>query len=213
MAIPALESIIDALNKSCGKYFTESTFVLTKKSFNRYVVSGNSCSKALNNYNNESQEVTVVKWFNDFWIYVDIKFRFKDKGASTAFPDIFISLSIFQGNPADSKKNQLFRAEWDNYRNPDEHHPQPHWHVYPTQYDHQSFGDLLKTLKDDEDSFTALLDDTKSKFIDIKRIHFAMNGQWSSQGSHVHEINNEETIINWFYGVLGCIKAQLEYVS
>ena len=64
---------------------------------------------------------------------------------------------------------------------------------------------------DDSESFQAILN--TSRVVDLEKIHFAMNGQWSSGGKHVHTINDIETIVNWFSGVFECIKTQLEYVS
>lgn len=204
--------LIKRINSTCRLYFLESTFALNRvETSNRYVATGNNCSKAVNRYNDDRQEVNVIKWFDKFWIYVDIRF---EKSASD-FPNTFISISIFQGDELDDIKNQLFRAEWDNYGNSTEIHPQPHWHIYPVEYPHQTFSDFIELLKSYEDGqvFEDLLRENKSNLIDIKKIHFAMYGQWASNGSHVNTINDQESIINWFKGVLHCIKTQIEYAK
>lgn len=209
-----IQEIIDSINREFRIYFSNSRVVLTKKLY-KYIISGDNCSKALNQHDNDFHEINVINWFDDFWIYIEIAlvpFDLPNKKVdSEKFPNVFVSLSVFQGKPSDSRKNQLFRAEWDNHGNSQEPHPQPHWHVYPVQYDHQSFCDVLKTLNDDEPIFTELLEDARFSLIDIKKIHFAMNGQWSSRGNHVHEINDKDTIINWLLGVLDCVRKQLEY--
>lgn len=150
--------------------------------------------------------MSVIKWFNDFWLYIEIRFERSESG----IPNTFISLSIFQGDNSDDRKKQLFRAEWDNFDN-NENHPQPHWHVYPNYSFEKTFNEFLE-MTDEANSFADLLNEEKSKLIDLKRIHFAMNGTWSNKGGHIHKISDENTIINWFQGVLAHIKSQLEYV-
>lgn len=201
------EDLVKQINKRCGKYFLESNFLLDQIAHNKIIAKSNYSSKAINHYNGEV-EVNVIKWFKNFWVYIEI--RIDQASIRTSFPDIFISISIFQGDQFDDIKNQLFRAEWDNYGNIDEKHPQPHWHIYPVRYHHKTFAESLE-LVDDSESFQAILN--TSRVVDLEKIHFAMNGQWSSGGKHVHTINDIETIVNWFSGVFECIKTQLEYVS
>lgn len=199
--------IITKINKTCKNFFSESSFNLRRKTYNNFVISGNNLSKAINNYNNIQEEVNVIKWFSDFWLYVDIKFR-KSENSIT---NIFISLSVFQGDDSDNAKKQLFRAEWDNFDNND-NHPQPHWHIYSNSGFENTFNEFVEK-EDKSDSFIDSLNEEKSKVIDLKRVHFAMNGTWSTKGSHIHRISDEDTIINWFQGLLGHIKSQLEYVK
>jgi len=198
--------IIEEINKTCKNFFPESFFKLEQKTYNRFLISGNYLSRAINNYNNIQEEVNVIKWFHDFWVYIDIKFE----RSESDIPNTFISLSIFQGDISDNIKKQLFRAEWDNFDN-NENHPQPHWHVYSNYSFEKTFNDFLEMT--DENSFADLLNEEKSKVTDLKRIHFAMNGAWSNKGCHIHRITDENTIINWFQGLLGHIKSQLEYVT
>jgi len=198
--------IIDEINKTCKNFFPESFFKLEQKADNRFIIFGNNLSKAINNYNNIQEEVNVIKWFNDFWVYIDIRFE-----KSEPIPNTFISLSVFQGDYSDDKKIQLFRAEWDNFDN-NETHPQPHWHIYPNYSFEKTFDEFLE-MTDEGGSFAADLNKEKSKIIDLKRIHFAMNGTWNAKGTHIHRITDENAVINWFQGLLDHIKSQLEYVS
>ena len=65
-------------------------------------------SFALNRNKNNPEKVKVLQWFDDFWLLIEIRFIENNT---------LISMSIFQGNEMDEIKNQLFRAEWDDYNN------------------------------------------------------------------------------------------------
>ncbi len=197
------KNLIDEINKSCKIFFVESSFFLYPSSVNRFRISGDNTSKAINNYKNSREEINVIKWFGNFWVYLDIKFENNNT---------FISVSIFQGERKDNEKNQLFRAEWDDYNNPDEKHPQPHWHITSNQAIENTFRELVE--EDDEEGFAALiLNEEKTKIIDVNKIHFAMNGNWVNNGSHVHSINDNDKIVKWFQGLFSNMKVQLEYVT
>lgn len=199
--------VIEKINEKCKNYFPESTFRLSLNRNNKFIISGNYPSKAINNHNNIREEVNVIKWFDDFWLYIDIRFEKSD----ASIPNTFISLSVFQGYDRDNVKSQLFRAEWDNFDNNDTH-PQPHWHIYSNQSLEKSFNEFVEMI-DEGNGFADIINEEKSKGIDLKRIHFAMNGHWGTNGSCIHKINDENTIVNWFQGLLGHIKSQLEYVK
>jgi hypothetical protein len=194
--------LISEINKHCGILFTESTFILSPSSTNRFKITGNNTSKAINNYNNSYEEINVIKWFDDFWIYINIKFENHNT---------FISLSVFQGLENDNKKNQLFRAEWDDYNNPDEKHPQPHWHITSNQAIENTFDEYANSFQ--EEGFLETLKEEKSKIVDINQIHFAMNGNWINNEKEVHSLNDEVKIVKWFQGLLSHIKIQLEYLK
>lgn len=196
------KSLIDEINKSCKLLFTESSFFLSPSSTNRFKITGNNTSKAINNYNNSREEVTVLKWFDNFWIYIELKFENKNS---------FISLSIFQGHEIDERKSQLFRAEWDDYNNEEEKHPQPHWHITSNQAIENTFEEYAITFENEK--FIDSLREEKSKIIDVNEIHFAMIGNWISDESHIHSLNNKDKIVKWFRGLLSHIRIQLEYVK
>lgn len=195
-------TLIASINKNCKLLFTESTFILFPSSTNRFKITGDNPSKAINNYSNIQEEVNVIKWFDDFWIYITIKFENKNT---------FISISIFQGLENDDRKNQLFRAEWDDYNNIDEKHPQPHWHITSNQAIENTFVEYSSII--DDDSFLDTLKEEKSKIIDINKIHFAINGNWINDDKEIHSLDNEIKIVKWFVGLLTHIKVQLKYVQ
>lgn len=224
---------IEEINKSCKDLFPESTFYFHRKSDYRFISSGNNPSEAINNYDDISGKVKVIKWFDDFWVYGEINFmrveieaRFREGikrqdylnrlsesllKIGKAYFETTITLSVFQGVAADDSKSQLFRAEWDN-RLDDGTHPQPHWHICPDFRLKKSFESFIKTIDEGTD-FRDIVNEEKPKCVDLARIHFAMNGQWSAQGAHFHKISHEDALKNWFRGLLGHIKCELQYVS
>jgi len=206
-----MEKIISKLNQ-VGKDYINKDFVFHKKESFLYVSSGNNISSALNIRRNNNQLVNVSFWFADFWLYVELRFVPKPSKSKKSIPSIFFSLSIFQGAVDDREKNQLFRAEWDNYKEQSTIHPQPHWHVY-TKMDNKLLKENFVELVDSSgDSFEDYIKND-SKPIDINKFHFAINGQWSENNSDVHEIRNEEVLAYWFAGILNHIKKELKYLK
>jgi hypothetical protein len=181
-----------------GRNLLSDSFFLSRKSTSHYVING--VSSAINRRKNNGEEIKVFKWFEPFWLYMEIIFL----GKST-----FISISIFQGEDLDKEKHQLFRAEWDDYDDDSNQvHSQPHWHITSDFAVAKNFEDMIKNEPSDTFEF---FQEARKKIIDIKKIHFAMNGNWSNQESHIHKINNEEEIALWFTGLIIHIKGQLEY--
>ncbi|MGI6328048.1 MAG: hypothetical protein ACOX1I_03680 [Dethiobacteria bacterium] len=193
------------MNKSIKSFLPDDTTLYFQIIGNKVISFGSPSSKAINNYKNEKKEVNVVKWIKDFWLYVEFNLF------NTDF--IYFSLSVFKGKSTD-KKTQLFRAEWDNYQDNNKH-PQPHWHVYPYNLKDSSFKDFAEIiLEENQNDFMEFLNMESSDYIDIKKIHFAMNGMWGKNESHIHSFVTDDTfIINWFFGLIGHIKEQLEYIS
>ena len=104
----------------------------------------------------------------------------------------------------------MFRADWDNYDELSDHHPQPHWHFhsykYPTEIP-ENFKELIE-VKKSGDSFKNFLTQN-ADIIDIKKFHFAMNGQWSANKPDVHKIQTYNQLTNWFSGILNHIRKEL----
>lgn len=195
-------SLIEEINRTCKLYFTDSTFYLRPSKLNTYNISGNNSSKALNKHGNSFEEVNVIKWFEDFWIYIEFKFG----NASS-----IISLSVFQGEAIDDVKNQLFRAEWDDYNNDNEKHPQPHWHITANQGIEKTFEELASV--ENTDTFISLLQEERTKLIDVSKIHFAMNGNWVNGETEIHNLSDKTKLLSWLNGLLTHLKFQLEYAK
>ena len=170
--------------------------------------------KAINRFDSPQKQVNVLNWFDDFWLFLEIKFENNDMeetGKNTGISgnklNTFISLSVFQGDASDTEKYQLFRAEWDDYNNPEEKYAQPHWHITSSQ----AVENILKIYADalNQQDILRELENEKKKVIDVKKIHFAMNGDWQNNGTHIHKMENERQIARWLQGMLDHIRTEL----
>ncbi len=174
-----------------------------------YVINGASLSDTINNKKNTHEIVKALKWLELFWIYIEINFilseskrRIKSKN-KIQFPNIFFSLSIFQGSEEDKNKHQVFRAEWDNRDNEKDYHPQPHWHFH--------YRENLVS-KFDEDT-RSVFDQKEINIINFTKFHFAMNGQWANLDKAVHKRESEDQFINWFSGIIIHIRNELVFLK
>ena len=175
-----------------------------------YRLEGNS--NAINRFEYLSNElVKVLHWFSDFWIFIEIRFisnEIVEKRKKVSQTNISISVSVFQGDDEKDMKYQLFRAEWDDFNNPEELHSQPHWHITSNQAIERT---LLEYAVDFEKSdFVSMLEQEKEKVFDVNKIHFAMNGNWQNDQTNIHEIGDERKIVKWFRGMLKHIRTELE---
>lgn len=207
-----MEKIIDKIN-NVGQNYVDTTFHLLPKGVLTYVINGKNISQAINQKKNNSFTVNVLNWFNDFWLYVEIRFVLNKSISKRkkTLPNIFFTLSVFQGK-VDKNKTQLFRAEWGNYDDNSDNHPQPHWHIYTQreiEEQEKNFDEIVSTT---DKSFIEYMD-KDTEVVNIDRFHFAMNGQWSNKNSDVHKIEIESDLTNWFEGVLSHIKKELEYIQ
>lgn len=200
-----MKQLVKEIEDIAGIYFTDSTFRLTNHEYNGFRIEGTS--NAINKIRNDKNQIKVLKWFKNFWVYFEIKFIEKD-----AYPNIYLTLSIFEGDINDDYKIQLFRAEWDNHDDNLEH-PQPHWHIYPFNSfeEYQTFKELV-TETADGDGFDNFVTGSP-KIVDLSQFHFAMNGQWYNELGHINRISDNSALINWISGVLGHIKYQLNYLN
>lgn len=202
-------NIVIAINKAIVPFLMEGgqSFQLVRygnsnNSFRLRI--NNSASTAYNNYGNGGENVKVMKWFNDFWLFVQINI------ASTT---AIISLSVFQGIETDPIKMQLFRAEWDDYGDGINKHAQPHWHFLSNKVIENTVSSFAEIIPEVKDTFEEVLKEEKNKVIDLNKFHFAMNADWINNKSHVHLINNDQILANWFGGLLGYLKGELEFVN
>ena len=205
-----MKETIKDLIKIGKNYFGESFSFALKE--NLFLSSSTNLSTAINIRKDSKASVKVINWFDDIWVYIEIKFiPNPQKGV---FPNTFFSLSIFQGTSDDNEKTQLFRAEWDNYLKKNNGHSQPHWHIYPHKYKtkvHQDFEYFIELTEKDDD-FLSFKENDKN-LIEIDKFHFAMNGQWSQNKSDTHSIIETTDLTNWFNGLLNHLKLELKYVK
>lgn len=156
---------------------------------------------AINNFGPEPVEVLVTPWFNDYWFYILILFRSEKKKKI----EPFVSISFFQ--KIDNELKQLFRAEWDSYsENEGYNHPQPHWHFTAHLSDKTSFSDLEDI--EEEGEYNQLLGNSKT--IKLDSMHFAMLGNWTSEGNMLNE-NGETCLVDWMIQLFRHVREELLY--
>jgi|SRR5690606_19406880 len=202
--------IVETINKECKILFVEPfKLVPYKGHHNIFLFKIEGSSTALNRY--DFEPVKVLKWHDKYWLYVEVKFIVEDykkgnKLNSTTHTNI--SISVYEGDDTDDLKVQLFRAEWDDFNNPNEIHSQPHWHITSSQAVEKTFEEY--SIHFDNSDFISLLEDQKSKLFDVKKIHFAMNGDWQNDQSHIHSIKSSNQVSKWLKGLLNHIRVELE---
>lgn len=202
--------IVDKINKECKILFIDSFKLIPFKGHHNiflFRIEGNS--SALNRY--DFEPVKVLRWFDKFWLFIEIKFiveKTKIINKEVEITHTNISLSVYEGEDNDERKIQLFRAEWDDFNNTTEKHSQPHWHITSSQAVEKTFEEYSNHF--DNSDFITLLEKEKSKLFDVKRIHFAMNGNWQENQTHIHTIKNSDQVSKWLRGLLSHIRLELE---
>lgn len=204
-----MDRIIAELKKVGKDYFGNSFHF--KQNVNLFIAKSDFMSFAINSKKNDAQKVSVINWFDDLWLFIEVKYVPKIS-KKRIIPNISFSLSVFQGEITEERKMQLFRAEWDNYDEPNDKHPQPHWHIY-TKKEELTAEDFNDEIEQKINPFNEFLESDRNKIINTDRFHFAMNGQWSDDKTDVHSISVESDLINWFRGLLNHLKKELEYVK
>jgi hypothetical protein len=205
------EKLINLINIKF-KVFIGNSFQLIKSKSDpsSYITEGKS--SALNIFPNNTEEVKVIEWFKNFWLFLKITFKKETKKIKRKIVtqiNPLISLSVFQGDNYDNKKTQLFRAEWDDYNNPEEKHAQPHWHITSSQ--------IIENIFED-DEFSSIQPDVlqelknrKENIFDVSKIHFAMNADWQKiNGTYIHKIDEEEEIVRWLQRLINYLRTELE---
>lgn len=134
--------IVEKINKDCKSLFVENFKLIPSSGHhNIYVFKIEGTSFAINRY--DSEPVKVLRWFDEFWLYIEVRFAAeKSKDGNKKIVTTIhthISLSVYQGDDDDNRKIQLFRAEWDDLSNPNEKHSQPHWHITSSQSIEKTF--------------------------------------------------------------------------
>jgi len=144
-----------------------------------------------------------------FWLSSLIEVEFKDRINRLAK----IGLVIFRGDPLDTRKTPLLRAEWDipGVIEGCEKHAQPHWHIYQSGVD----IDDRQTEEFSEITFTEPNASLKyeSKWDEAKKFHFAMASKWIEVSRFSHqELVEIDAIPKWIERCLVYIHGQLEFL-
>ena len=156
---------------------------------------------AVNDFGPMRMEVKATPWFSEYWFYILIQFH----AEKNKLVKPYASISFFQ--MIDDGLKQLFRAEWDSYPEiTGYNHPQPHWHFTAHLSDKTSFSDLDDV--EEEGEFNQLLGNSKT--IKLDRMHFAMSGNWLSDGDMLN--NNDETaLVDWMINLFTHVREELVY--
>jgi hypothetical protein len=208
------DNLIDQINKACKKSISNDFRLIIKDNFHnvrRFVIEGKSI--AINRFDIPQESVNVLKWFNDMWLYLEVKFKAEQKKINKKVfiqENYSVSLSVYQGHDLDKQKYQLFRAEWDDF-NHEEKHAQPHWHITSNQALESSFIKYSETFE--KQDYIELLKSEKQKICEVRNLHFAMNGNWQNNLTHIHRIESEKQLVDWILGLLSHIRTELELQS
>ena len=192
--------LLDILRKKVSKQIiSEDALIFIPRE--NFIESQGSCD-ALNRMGSIPTYVKATHWFDLFWFYINIKI-FMDEDKAMELP--FVSVSFFEEHGVDIK--QLFRAEWDNYRQNE--HPQPHWHL-SSAVDGRSFESLESDgVLDDDNPFAELEVDA----VDIPKMHFAMAGNWDEgdRSDMIKRFTTEEILAQWLIKLFDHVRRELNY--
>lgn len=194
------EKIIEELNIFLKNYLGLPFEPLKTKNYIHYKIEGSY--DAINYKRNDSDKIKVVKWFGEFYLYLEVNY-------SKNYLHKMISVSIFQGKETELKKNQLFRAEWDDYNIENESRPQPHWHITKDKANYEKYSDLIDDTNESEKNSFDLFKMSNSEIFDTKKIHFAMSSNWQNQKPFAHKIDDASKVVKWIEGLLEHIKYEL----
>lgn len=206
-----IEKIISTLNKRLKTLFTYHVEIKKSKNNFNYLSESNYMCSALT----RGEEVKVINLFDNYWIYIHINIS-PSQEAKKVFYFINFSLSVFYGSYGDLNKQQLFRAEWDNYEKPCSLiHPQPHWHFYIDNEDIDISKDFNDNIENNvNNGFMEMISNSKIQNNLFKEMHFAMSERWiTGKGEHIHKINDTNDFIEWVLGLIDHINGQLKYID
>ncbi len=192
--------IINQLNEFLKNYMNLPYSPLKSEDNISFAMEG--AYEAINHRRSDSFQIKTVHWFDDFYLYIEVNY-------SRNYKHKTISLSVFQGEATERRKNQLFRAEWDDYDRDNESRPQPHWHITRDKAIYENFNDLVNRADDRENSSFELFKISNAEIFDTKKIHFAMSSNWQTQGHFIHKIDDATKVVNWMEGLLEHIKYEL----
>lgn len=201
------KTLIESISQSFRDYFENGLKFIRKG--NTYIIEGTE--NTINRFDVPPEEVKAKKWFDDIWFFIKIK-PLSDENCNH-YSNISISFFI---ETSPHCLNQLFRAEWDNYKISENQHPQPHWHITSSLPLEKSFDELIDDTGNTEDSFNIfaeLFKDENKNILGLHKMHFAMTGQWHENGIFVNKISEIDQIINWMKYLFSHVRSEIEYMK
>lgn len=160
-------------------------------------------------------EVPVYNWFGEYYIFMEIKILYGvyvpqgKRKVKDRMEQISVSISVFK--KISDFIIQIFRAEWDDYAESTNLHPQPHWHFTADTALSRTFSEYAQRCGDN--GFMQIIEPKEKDISELKEMHFAMNGQWAKQQSHMHKMESDSDLINWIGGVLDTIRKGIHYAN
>lgn len=215
--IENIDSIIRDLNRRLGGLVGPG-FALDKVSESNMsrVYQTHGSDLALNRLEDGiTGEVSVYNWFDQYYIFMEIKILYGihvpqgKRKARERVEQISVSISIFK--KISDFIIQIFRAEWDDYSESTDEHPQPHWHFTADTALSRTFTEYAQRCGDN--GFMQIIAPKEEDISELKEMHFAMNGQWAKNQSHRHKIETDSDLINWIGGVLDTIRKEIGYTN
>lgn len=205
MAKKNKKRLSERLYKALNEIVANQLIIDGKAYFDREgdVITSQGTREALNRSDTKKDYVKATHWFDIFWYYVRIEVR-KDTDGISEIP--FVSVSFFQDEGG--ILNQLFRAEWDNYKQKE--HPQPHWHI--TSFRDIGFETMNEdTLGDDGNPFAVL--ENEDRKVELSKMHFAMAGDWQDgeKEKMVNDFTDENKFANWLNNLFDHVHDELAY--
>ena len=205
MAKKSKKRLSERLNNALNDIVAKQLITIDYPCFERHgdVITSQGTREALNRSDIEKTYVKATHWFGIFWYYVNIQVR-KDTDGVTEVP--FVSISFFQEEGEEIK--QLFRAEWDNYKQ--KSHPQPHWHI--TLEKEIGFDDIKEEVAVDCDSpFAELENEERALF--LPKMHFAMAGDWHKEerDNMINGYTDVAQLSKWLINLFDHVHDELEY--
>lgn len=215
--IENIDSIIKNLNQRLGG-IVGTDFALDKVSESNvsriFQTHGNAL--ALNRLEDGTTgEVSVYNWFGEYYIFMEIKILYGvyipqgKRKVRDRMEQISVSISVFK--KISDFIIQIFRAEWDDYAEATDGHPQPHWHFTADTALSRTFKEYAQRCGDN--GFMQIIAPKENDISELKEMHFAMNGQWAKQQSHIHKMESNSDLISWIGGVLDTIRKEIRYAN
>lgn len=205
MAKKNKKRLSERLNNALNDLVAKQLVTIDYPCFDRNgdIITSQGTREALNRTDTIKTYVKATHWFDIFWYYVSIQIK-KDIDGVTEIP--FVSVSFFQEESGELM--QLFRAEWDNFKQ--KSHPQPHWHI--TSYKEMRFETLNEELAIDEENPFAELEDEERR-VDLPEMHFAMAGDWhdGEKEGMINEFTDEIQLSNWLINLFDHVHEELSY--
>ena len=154
----------------------------------------------------------IQEFAYNFWLAAQISFSpfFR---ISRMFKLNQISLIVLRGNATDPLKDELFRAEWLSWKEGEDDHAQPHWHL--VERGEWQVDSFQPTVQEAVEDFVPPEPHVShgAESVPLKHFHFAMASTWQSDDKHRIMFDSEAHMAKWLGGCVSYIRNELAYLS